>query len=82
MSGSLDATSLLWHTREPKAGGGMQSVEQYPTHVLRGHSDAVLCVALSSVMRLAASGSRDGGSVRTSGVRTSAASESTGTMPP
>ena len=31
-----------------------------PTHVLRGHSAAVLCVALSSTLRLAASGSRDG----------------------
>jgi len=35
----------------------------HPTHVLRGHSAAVLSVALSSAMRLAASGSRDGSTV-------------------
>ena len=34
--------------------------QQQPTHVLRGHSAAVLCVALSSVLRVAASGSHDG----------------------
>lgn len=42
-------------------------MEEYPSHVLRGHSDAVLCVALSSVMRLAASGSRDGALLRVEG---------------
>jgi len=58
ISGSMDATAMLWHTSSKV--GGMQNVSKYPTHVLRGHSDAVLCVAISSVMRLAASGSRDG----------------------
>jgi len=60
MSGSLDGTAMLWQTAEPKVGGGISSVDVDPTHVLRGHSGPVLCVALSSVMRLAASGSRDG----------------------
>ena len=87
MSGSLDATALLWSLGE----GGLQMFQQQsapsgkpaqpaaagaagypggvaagamahlePSHVLRGHSAAVLCVALSSSLRLAASGSRDG----------------------
>lgn len=38
----------------------MGSERPYAAHVLRGHSAPLLCVALSSVMRLAASGSRDG----------------------
>jgi hypothetical protein len=69
MSGSLDSTALLWSLGE----GGLASTTPsnakaptmglHPTHVLRGHSAAVLSVALSSAMRLAASGSRDGSTV-------------------
>ena len=33
---------------------------QQPAHVLRGHSASVQCVAISSAMRLAVSGSHDG----------------------
>ena len=59
MSGSLDSTALLWSLGDaglPSALGG----SPHPTHVLRGHSAAVLCVSLSSTLRIAASGSRDG----------------------
>ena len=64
MSGSLDCTSLLWYL--PEGGLSQLCTEKGgllpppPSHVFRGHSAAVLCVALSSVLRLAASGSRDG----------------------
>ena len=66
MSGSLDSTALLWDL----GIGGLQStlsttqppgpMRFVPARVLRGHAAAVLCVGLSSTLRLAASGSRDG----------------------
>lgn len=63
MSGSLDSTSLLWALGEGGLAAALHSgtlQHQHPTHVLRGHSAAVLSVALSSTLRVAASGSRDG----------------------
>ena len=73
MSGGLDSTALLWTLPDaPPSGGqsaqhafaalaaGLHDAARHPTHVLRGHSAPVLCVAVSSALRLAASGSRDG----------------------
>ena len=62
MSGALDATANLWSLGEGGIyhPGALQGAAQEPTHVLRGHSAAVTCVAISSTLRLAASGSRDG----------------------
>ena len=72
LSGSLDSTALLWSlgeaglhsTLNAAASSGAQhhaaAARFTPAHVLRGHAAAVLCVGLSSVLRLAASGSRDG----------------------
>ena len=52
---------MLWSLGEAGLAGGLQGeAQQQPTHVLRGHSAAVQCVAISSAMRLAVSGSHDG----------------------
>jgi len=67
MSGSLDSTALLWSLGDGMLGhapSGHSSLPAshplQPAYVLRGHSAAVMCVALSTGLRLAASGSRDG----------------------
>eukprot|EP00966_Prymnesium_polylepis_P087431 2023198-Prymnesium_polylepis.1 len=61
MSGARDATALLW-ALPPRAPGSQppRVVAEQPVHVLRGHTAPVACVALSSALRLCASGSRDG----------------------
>ena len=52
---------MLWSLGEAGLAGGLQGeAQQHPTHVLRGHSAAVQCVAISSAMRIAVSGSHDG----------------------
>ena len=63
LSGSLDATALLWDFgRAGLAGLAAPGAEASPrpSHVLRGHGGDVLCVAVSSVLRVCAVASRDG----------------------
>ena len=55
----LDASVTLWALGSASLAGA-PSHHPEPAHVMRGHSAAVLCVAVSSVLRIAASGSRDG----------------------
>ena len=56
---------MLWSLGEAGLAGGLQgAAQQQPTHVLRGHSAPVQCVAISSAMRLAVSGSHDGTTAR------------------
>ncbi len=53
ISGSLDTTSIIWEITTT-------IVTLRPQQVLAGHDKAVKCVALSSELDMAASGSEDG----------------------
>jgi len=60
ISGSLDATAMLWSLERSGLENSLQGNAQLPKHVLRGHSGPLQCVGISSVLRLAVTGSRDG----------------------
>ncbi len=60
MSGGRDATAMLWRLERGGIDNAFGTGACRPTHVLRGHAGPLLCVAISSLLGIGASGSADG----------------------
>ncbi|XP_059829938.1 neurobeachin-like protein 2 isoform X2 [Hypanus sabinus] len=58
ISGSRDTTCMVWQIIQQ--GGFACGLAQKPVQVLYGHDDAVTCVAISTELDMAVSGSKDG----------------------
>uniref|UniRef100_UPI00398EFA2E neurobeachin-like protein 2 isoform X1 n=1 Tax=Pristiophorus japonicus TaxID=55135 RepID=UPI00398EFA2E len=58
ISGSRDTTCMVWQVIQQ--GGFACGLAQKPVQVLYGHDDAVTCVAISTELDMAVSGSKDG----------------------
>lgn len=67
VSGSRDTTLVIWDAMPPpkgtkpkQKGGGSSVLRERPRHVLYGHSDAVVCLAVCTELDLVVSASQDG----------------------
>ncbi|XP_020371025.1 neurobeachin-like protein 2 isoform X1 [Rhincodon typus] len=58
ISGSRDTTCIVWQVIQQ--GGFACGLSQKPVQVLYGHDDTVTCVAISTELDMAVSGSKDG----------------------
>ncbi|XP_041045681.1 neurobeachin-like protein 2 isoform X1 [Carcharodon carcharias] len=58
ISGSRDTTCIVWQVIQQ--GGFACGLSQKPVQVLYGHDNAVTCVAISTELDMAVSGSKDG----------------------
>ncbi|XP_055486139.1 neurobeachin-like protein 2, partial [Leucoraja erinacea] len=58
ISGSRDTTCMVWQVIQQ--GGFASGLAQKPVQVLYGHDDVVNCVAISTELDMAVSGSKDG----------------------
>ncbi|XP_040211167.1 neurobeachin-like protein 2 isoform X2 [Rana temporaria] len=58
ISGSRDTTCMVWEVLQQ--GGFSYGLSPKPVQVLYGHSDEVTCVAISTELDMAVSGSKDG----------------------
>ncbi|NXL54651.1 NBEL2 protein, partial [Podilymbus podiceps] len=58
ISGSRDTTCMVWQVLQQ--GGFSSGLAPKPVQVLYGHDDEVTCVAISTELDMAASGSKDG----------------------
>ncbi|XP_072324254.1 neurobeachin-like protein 2 isoform X3 [Scyliorhinus torazame] len=58
ISGSRDTTCIVWQVTQQ--GGFSCGLAQKPVQVLYGHDNAVTCVAISTELDMAVSGSKDG----------------------
>ena len=67
VSGSRDTTLVIWDAVPPPKGGRSKQkgapglvLKERPRHVLYGHSDAVVCLAVCTELDLVVSASQDG----------------------
>uniref|UniRef100_A0A8C4XCF7 Neurobeachin-like protein 2 n=1 Tax=Erpetoichthys calabaricus TaxID=27687 RepID=A0A8C4XCF7_ERPCA len=58
ISGSRDTTCMVWQVQQQ--GGFASGLAPKPVQVLYGHDDEVTCVAISTELDMAVSGSKDG----------------------